>query len=305
MLEKAYAKAAGSYTAIIGGTSDIPMRALTNCWTMYFTLHPRSPSLRLEIEEEIQNGSVWKLLLECHQEGGAICCGTIKQNIWNMGLANGHEYAVLDVRLAAGEYKLIRLRNPWARGEWIGDWSDHSSKWNDKLKKELGWESKCDGSFWMCFDDFVRYYNNVILWCPNSGWKCWTLEGVCQPRRVPMEKRDQWFIQWPQGINPVVFRWDVEVSREKGLLIQMQSQYGKRMPFFPWRGLPRVREFGMYHHSYGSGIEKVTEGLDEKWSMVMENLSKRKQRYIVRLWCQHDLTISEIPLDYEVFNGRS
>lgn len=25
--------------------------------------------------------------------------------------------------------KLVKLRNPWGKGEWKGDWSDESYKW--------------------------------------------------------------------------------------------------------------------------------------------------------------------------------
>lgn len=46
------------------------------------------------------------------------------------GLVAGHLYSVLDVRRAGtmmgmgGGYKLVKLRNPWATGEWRGAWSD-------------------------------------------------------------------------------------------------------------------------------------------------------------------------------------
>lgn len=49
---------------------------------------------------------------------------------------------------------LVQLRNPWGNFEWKGRWSDKSDCWNKKLKKELNFEAKDDGIFWMDFDDF-------------------------------------------------------------------------------------------------------------------------------------------------------
>ena len=35
--------------------------------------------------------------------------------------------------------RLVKLRNPWGKGEWKGDWSDDSYKWTTKLKRELNY----------------------------------------------------------------------------------------------------------------------------------------------------------------------
>lgn len=29
--------------------------------------------------------------------------------------------------------RLVKLRNPWGKGEWRGDWSDDSYKWTARL----------------------------------------------------------------------------------------------------------------------------------------------------------------------------
>jgi hypothetical protein len=44
------------------------------------------------------------------------------------GIALGHAYSILDVRIARGE-KILKLRNPWGTVEWNGNWSDKSDKW--------------------------------------------------------------------------------------------------------------------------------------------------------------------------------
>ena len=40
--------------------------------------------------------------------------------------------------------KLVKLRNPWGKGEWKGDWSDESYKWTQQLKKELNFVNQDD-----------------------------------------------------------------------------------------------------------------------------------------------------------------
>lgn len=49
--------------------------------------------------------------------------------LYHSGLVNSHAYSVIDVVHSHG-FKLIKLRNPWGRGEWEGDWSDKSSMWS-------------------------------------------------------------------------------------------------------------------------------------------------------------------------------
>lgn len=82
------------------------------------------------------------------------------------GLVNFHAYAVIDARKIKGKRgreNLIKIRNPWAKVEWNGDWSDKSELWTDELKEKLGWTNEDDGSFWMNFEDFSRNYHRVTV----------------------------------------------------------------------------------------------------------------------------------------------
>ena len=55
------------------------------------------------------------------------------------------------VRNARRETPLVRLRNPWGRGEWSGPWSERSWEWDsltERDKELLSVRVKNEGEFW-------------------------------------------------------------------------------------------------------------------------------------------------------------
>lgn len=82
-----------------------------------------------------------------------------------MGLITDHAYSLLAVMTGAGGVRLLKLRNPWGRGEWRGDWAPGSHNWTPQLKVQAA-EAHASGSgnpdggsgmFWMCWADFLTY----------------------------------------------------------------------------------------------------------------------------------------------------
>lgn len=56
-------------------------------------------------------------------------------------------------------FRLLRLRNPWGRYSWKGDWSDGSSLWSSELREKLMPKGADDGVFWISFDDMLKYFS--------------------------------------------------------------------------------------------------------------------------------------------------
>jgi calpain-5 len=68
----------------------------------------------------------------------------------------------LDVQ-EVDDLQFVRLRNPWGRKEWTGDWSDNSPLWTRRLKAKLNFVNADDGAFWMSFSDFSMHFDDVYI----------------------------------------------------------------------------------------------------------------------------------------------
>ena len=67
------------------------------------------------------------------------------------GIVPGHAYTLIAAKVITNkegaEERLVKLRNPWKKGEWNGRYSDKSKEWTPSLKKELKWTDEDDGIF--------------------------------------------------------------------------------------------------------------------------------------------------------------
>ena len=89
------------------------------------------------------------------------------QDLKALGLLESHAYTLLGCAQVVDsngiDAKIVCIRNPWGNFEWNGDWSDHSHLWTDESKELVGFVEEEDGIFWMSFEDWVRYFVDLVV----------------------------------------------------------------------------------------------------------------------------------------------
>ena len=152
LLEKAWAKLNGCYAKVIGGEANEIFEVITNTY-----------SEKIKIKRG-QEDMIWNKFSEGEKKGYIMTAGT-SGDTYNLdleenGLVPGHAYTIIKVQefnTSYGKVKLVNIRNPWGNGEWSGEWSDSSSRWNN-VSGGRPTAKKNDGSFWMSIEDFCKYY---------------------------------------------------------------------------------------------------------------------------------------------------
>ena len=154
LMEKAWAKVNGCYAKI--GCGGLPHEV--------FDVLTEAYSEQTSVSQSKAN-EIWNKMIESQKKGFVMTAGTSGDvsnlDIEEVGLSPGHAYTVLGVHELdgpRGKEKVVRLRNPWGNGEWNGDWSDSSSKWNSATKLKVSHIKKDDGDFYMSYNDFIKYY---------------------------------------------------------------------------------------------------------------------------------------------------
>ncbi|NWW02369.1 CAN5 protein, partial [Oreocharis arfaki] len=246
LLEKAYAKLAGSYQALDGGCAAEALVDFTGAVAESINL--AEGKYGEVISEQMK---LFEDLMKVYQRGGFISCsisspGRRSEAETEMGLIVGHAYSVTAIRkLRLGErlvfsFKaeklfMVRLRNPWGKKEWHGAWSDSSEEWkkvSDSERKNLGLTVKNDGEFWMTFEDWCKSFTDVdICRTVNTSYfslhKTWDKEmvyGAWAKHPEPLLNRSggcfdnrETFLQNPQYI------FDVKKAEDK-VLVSLQQE---------------------------------------------------------------------------------
>ncbi|KAJ8405230.1 hypothetical protein AAFF_G00322210 [Aldrovandia affinis] len=175
LLEKAYAKLSACYQSLDGGNTADAMVDFTG--TVAESIDLEKGEYATNIAAQM---SLFEDLLNVFESGGIISCSikaepSERETRLSEGLVRGHAYSVTSirkVRLGHGlqaffnteKMFLIRMRNPWGKTEWNGAWSDSSKEWErvgSVERNALGLTVKNNGEFWMAFNDWCRYFNEV------------------------------------------------------------------------------------------------------------------------------------------------
>jgi calpain-15 len=178
LLEKAWAKVHKGYFNIEAGLTREALRDLTGASvTTYFT--KKNPD------------SLWKKLKNAEQSNFVMTAGSKNlsggsdEYLVDIGLSGSHAYSLLavytinkktgsqtDISDDNTQHRLVKLRNPWGKGEWKGKWSDEDPRWTNKLKKKLGFsENPNDGIFFMEWEDFLENFSDVQICYYHDDFK--------------------------------------------------------------------------------------------------------------------------------------
>jgi hypothetical protein len=175
------------------------------------------------LQQQIDNGSLFKQLLQWKQQGFLLGAGSPAgtddvAHMPNTGIVQGHAYSLLDVREVDGQ-QFVRVRNPWGHTEWNGDFSDKSPKWTARLKQKLDFLDQDDGMFWMTFKDFTMNFHSYYvcrIFPEAEGWA------------KPIDIKGEWKGTTAGGCtntecvrdNP---QYHIDVSAEMDIVIQLSQ----------------------------------------------------------------------------------
>eukprot|EP01033_Poteriospumella_lacustris_P005213 gene5213-3723_t len=185
LIEKAYAKLHGCYKALIGGYTHYGLADMTGFSPRLVVMREGYLGFSQRYEPDdlwalMSRYSAWKSMMGCSIQPAPNDKRKVEAEA-GQGLHMGHAYSLLalgEVTLNAktGEkVRLMKLRNPWGRGEWEGRFSDNSPEratyaeaiaqvFDAKVKKvERAQIDHADGTFFMPFDDWLKHYTSLFV----------------------------------------------------------------------------------------------------------------------------------------------
>jgi len=187
LIEKAYAKIHGCYQSLISGFLDDGLSDMTGQVSEKLTIqNPKSNTF--PSKEVGDKDTFWKFLLERKADGCMMGCSTsggtegpIQIDGEPCGVLSGHAYGLIDVfeipdpdmTNPRKTHRLLRIRNPWGKGEWKNKWSDESEQLDNHMDKldayfktlppDEQFRKGEDGTFLMCYSDWRSVYNKVFI----------------------------------------------------------------------------------------------------------------------------------------------
>ncbi|KAJ1300818.1 hypothetical protein OPQ81_002458 [Rhizoctonia solani] len=177
LIEKAYAKLVGDYSAMSLGFTGEGIEDLTG-----------GVSTKLDIPDILDKDRFWREELLLANVDRLFGCSINHDGVGEEvnGLLQAHAYSVVKAVEVNGK-RFVRLHNPWGHHEWNGRWSDGSKEWTPEwmaLLPEIGHKFGNDGEFVMEYSDFMKTWSSIDrcrifdkTWSMSSMW----LDVMCRP----------------------------------------------------------------------------------------------------------------------------
>lgn len=176
IIEKCYAKIYGSYHKIEGGIPEHALRDLTGAPSII--LDNSNDNLLSSLKEACEKR--WIITASAGETEAS------KDLLKEVGLIPMHCFTILEVQEFTIENDLLnshhnnltnnnhgnntefllKIRNPWGKNEWIGDWNDFNNIWKENYKL-----SNSKGCFFMNFKDFKHYFSKIQICKVHDDYK--------------------------------------------------------------------------------------------------------------------------------------
>jgi len=201
LIEKAYAKAVGSYEALQRVKVNEALLHLTGGSVQQFNLQDE---LRLDdgyyllwksFKDMLGNDTLILALPVTTVESGEPAGGESKEHVTKedmqrAGIVPDRLYSVLAYK-EIGNHELIMMCNPWGQVRWQGMWAESSVKWDDfpevlqavEEDPAIAWKrDEPQGYIWMTFKEFSNFFNTIYAckifsndkfryYCIKGEWK--------------------------------------------------------------------------------------------------------------------------------------
>lgn len=208
LIEKAYAKLHGCYKSLIGGYTHYGLADMTGFCPRLIVMREGLLGFsekygENEIWTMINQYLKWKSLMGCSIQPNPKEKNKVEADAGN-GLFMGHAYSFLaagEIQIGVDEKKnpkflrMVKLRNPWGRGEWEGPFSDRSEEYdrhrdeidrvfNGGVRQQERLEQNFnDGTFLMTFEDWLKYFTSLFIaiqfpesWCGKRAQGKWSVD---------------------------------------------------------------------------------------------------------------------------------
>eukprot|EP00300_Choanocystis_sp_HF-7_P015886 c19216_g1_i1.p1 GENE.c19216_g1_i1~~c19216_g1_i1.p1 ORF type:complete len:908 (+),score=177.18 c19216_g1_i1:126-2726(+) len=182
LVEKACAKMLGEYGNLRGNKRDVPGKSSRQSFIDLTGGFAESECLSADDDK----GKIFQKILRRRREGWLMSCGSklepssaaitqrghsADEGISSSGIVFEHAYIILEVVEAAG-HQLLKLRNPWGRQQWKGQWGPGSKAWQTDagkaiiaaMSKSARTEHVDGGTFWIDFSNFCEYFE-ILHYC--------------------------------------------------------------------------------------------------------------------------------------------
>ncbi|XP_055372292.1 calpain-11-like isoform X2 [Condylostylus longicornis] len=191
LLEKAYAKLYGGYAFLKYGNIGRAIQDLTGAVVQ--SVPPSAPLLGGAVPR-----STLLLAISGNDKGtkrrrtGGLLpehpyCVTGLARVRTTTNSESSEPGSSNIVANPNDTNLVRLRSPWAGGEyggvWRGAWSEKSWEWNalnERDRELLASRSQHEGEFWMSVPEFLQRF--TVIWLAHIGPDDWALEPALHSR---------------------------------------------------------------------------------------------------------------------------